>query len=212
MTRTITAIQPSTRDPNMREVYVDHSLATTMPLSLVELLHIEVNQQWTDTLVNHISRHNETVEARRIALDLISRRSWGINELATRLVKRGVNQAIATETTDKLAEDGWLDDVVYAGALIRQWLRKEPAGRKWLRHKLMEKEIPTEIVDAAIGDELGDLSEQDSATALALIKISKASALDDVTRRRRVIYALARRGFTMDEASEAYRCAQDNCA
>ncbi len=212
MIKTITAIHPAKRDPNLRDVYVDDSLTTTLHLSLVESLHIEINQEWTEEIEDRVSKLQESTKARQIAIDLISRRLWGTAELKMRLIKRGISKPIALETVNQLIEDDWLDDLNYAKALIKEWLRKEPAGRKWLLHKLLEKKISSEVSGNAVNDELGDISEQELATNLAIIRISKLTSTDDSSLRRKVMSVLARKGFSMDVASEAFRHAQENHA
>ncbi len=209
MTHLITAIEPSEDDPNFRDIYVQGKLAMTLPNSTVEELQLCVEQEWGEDTAEAIETSTAIKDARRIAIDLISRRSWGSNELITRLVKRGSERAIAEQTVAQLTEDGWLDDHVFACALIRQWLRKEPAGRRWLLHKLREKEISPEIAQQAINEELADLSEQESADAFAVHRIAKTSG-DDETVRRKVMAALNRKGFFADVASQALRTAQEN--
>jgi SOS response regulatory protein OraA/RecX len=212
MTGTITSISPSKRDPNMRDVYVDDSLETTLPATVVVQLKIEIDKEWTPEIGEHAETIAATETARHMALSLISRRMWGSNELATRLVKRGVDQTIARIVTEQLVEDDWMNDLKYASALIRQWVRKEPAGRRWLRHKLREKQLSVETAIEAIDAELGDTSEQESANAFASIRLSKLHGVHEDTATRRVRAALNRRGFDASVAMDAIRLSQDDDA
>lgn len=205
MTGTITSISPSKRDPNMRDVFVDDALETTLSAIVVTQLKLEVDSKWTHQINQEAISIAASEEARQIALSLISRRMWGRDELATRLVKRGVDQAIAIVVTEQLAEDDWINDLKYACALIRQWVRKEPAGRRWLRHKLREKQIPIDVATSAIDSELGDSSELESAKTVASLRMSKFGDLDEETTRRRIRAALYRRGFEADVAMDAIR-------
>jgi len=210
MTRTITAIEPTEEDPNLRNIFVDDTFTTTMSVSMISQLHLEIGEEWTEACESNYACHAACDKARSIALQLLSRRSWGVNEITTRLIKRGVEPNIATITTEQLNVDGWLDDRVYASALIRQWTRKEPAGKRWLEHKLREKEIPQAIASDAIDEAYEGKSEQAAAIQLASIRIATMSHLDQLAVRRRVIAALARRGFNSEVASEALRLAQTN--
>ena len=208
MTGTITSISPSKRDPNMRDVFVDDALETTLPATVVVQLKIEIDCKWTPDIDKQAESIAASEKARQMALSLISRRMWGCKELETRLVKRGVESSTATAVTEQLAEDGWLNDVQYACALIRQWIRKEPAGRRWLRHKLREKQITVDVATHAVEVELGDSSEQDAANAFATIRLSKIRNVEDEIAVRRVRAALNRRGFDADVAMDAIRSAQ----
>lgn len=205
MSNLITAIESDPTDPNNRRVYVNEACIATLHISNIEMLGIELDQQWTDELEFAIETMQANEKARSMALQLVSRRAWSKKELANRLIKRGCQSSIAKQITEELAEDGWLDDLAYAGACIREWLRVEPASRRWLTHKLFEKGISEPTASESIAEELGEGSEQDAATELAVIRIAKTSSLDLETARRRVIAALQRRGFSSDVASEAYR-------
>jgi regulatory protein len=207
MTHLITAIEPSEDDPNMRDIYVQDKFAMTLTMSMVEELQLTVSQEWDNTLSDEVAMHSDVDEARKVAIDLISRRMWGSGELHTRLVKRGTDKTVAKITIEQLVEDGWLDDHAFACALIREWLRKEPASRRWLQHKLYEKSISSEIAKDAIEEELTDISEQDSANAFAVKRLAKSYG-DEESIRRKVISALSRKGFPMAIASEAFRKAQ----
>ncbi len=208
MTGTITSISPSKCDPNMRDVFVDDALETTLPATVVVQLNIEIDCKWTPEIGKQAESIAVSEKARQMALSLISRRMWGCKELATRLVKRGIESSIATAVTEQLVEDDWINDEQYACALIRQWIRKEPAGRRWLRHKLREKHIPVEVSTTAIERELGDTSEQESAEAFAAIRLAKLHDVDDAIATRRVRAALNRRGFDAHVAMDAIRSTQ----
>jgi regulatory protein len=210
MTHLITAIEPSKEDPNFRDIYVQGKLAMTLPFSTVEELNLSVESVWDEDTTNTVKLHNEIAKARHIAIDLISRRMWGSNELRTRLKKRGVDEQVAQLTVEQLIEDNWIDDLEFAKALIREWLRKEPAGRRWLVHKLHEKEIVTEVAQQAIDDELEGSCEQKFADEFALKHLSKTTSKDEDLIKKKVISALNRKGFSSDVASQAYRNAQEN--
>lgn len=205
MSNQVTAIEPDPTDPNNRRVFVNETCIATLHVSNIEILGIELDQQWTEELAFAVETLHANEKARATALQLVSRRAWSKKELANRLVKRGCQSSTAKQITEELAEDGWLDDLAYAGACIREWLRVEPASRRWITHKLFDKGITEPTASQSIADELGEGSEQDAATELAVIRIAKTSSLDHETARRRVIAALQRRGFSSDVASEAYR-------
>ncbi len=204
----ITDIQPLEDDPNFRVLFLDDVPQFTLPTSAVERHELEIGQEWNDELATEVQSDKEVDRARTMALKLISTKSWGVLELAARLEKRGIESDIAVTTSTQLEEDGWLDDFVYACARVREWVRKEPASRVWLTHKLLERKLDEETIQSALEEELGCKSEQDAATELAILRLSKSSGQDEVAIRRKVISALSRRGFPTDVGSEAYRRAQ----
>lgn len=211
MTQRITAIEPSNDDTNLRDIYVQGKFAMTLSLAMVETLQLSVEQEWTIGTTD-TAEHCHALEAsREMAIKLISRRTWGSNELKSRLIKRGTEAQIAERTVEQLIEDGWLNDHAFACALIRQWLRKEPAGRRWLMQKLYEKEVANDIAQGALHEELAGTTEQESANAFAIKRFAKTSG-DEETVKRKVIGALQRKGFAGDVSFEALKHAQNESA
>ena len=205
MSNCITTIEADLKDPNIRHIYADEICVASVSVSDLKRLGFELGQVWSLKEEESLKQLQRDENARSIALQLLSRRAWSKKELKNRLIKRGCESNTAVVITDELEVDGWLDDLAYAGACIRQWLRVEPASRGWISHKLAEKGVSDSIASLAIEEELGEKSEQEAATELATIRIAKVSNLDETTQRRRVITALQRRGFSSDVASEAFR-------
>ncbi|MBT4584868.1 MAG: regulatory protein RecX [Phycisphaerae bacterium] len=205
MSSCITAIEPDQHDPNLRHVFVQATCVATLSVSDVKRLEIELDQHWTEDLDRAIEELQSLEKTRSIALQLLSQRAWSQKELTDRLVKRGADSSTASTITSQLEEDGWLDDLAYAGACIREWVRIEPASKRWLEHKLASKGITETTAEQAINETYSDRSEQDAATELATIRLAKVAKLDEPTQRRRVMAALQRRGFSADVASEAIR-------
>jgi regulatory protein len=210
MTNIITDILPLDEDPNYRVIYVNNTPEATIPTDTVDKIGLTVEQLWTEDVTLQIQKLQYLEVATNMALKLISMKAWGVKELATRLVKRGIDPATATIATEQLHEDGWLDDFKYACARIRDWTRSKPASRTWLKQKLKERQLSDACIDDAVEEEFGEQCEQDAATELAKLQLVKMHSLDKATTRRRLIAALGRRGFSSDVASEALRRAQSN--
>ena len=210
--KVITDIQPLEENPNFRVLFIDGVAELTIPSSTLVKFALSIGQEWNDDLANTMQSDEDIEVASKMALGLIAMKSWGVKELATRLVKRGIEPDIATITTEQLEGDGWLDDFTYACARIREWIRKEPASRAWLTRKLQERELSDETIANALDEERGGQSEQDAATELAIIRLAKVKDQDVLVIRRKVISALSRRGFSTDVGSEALRMAQSENA
>ncbi len=205
MRPSITSIEPDQEDPNLRHVFISETCVATLSVPALETLEIVLGLVWTDELERAIEEVQSNEKVRSIALQLLSRRAWSKKELANRLIKRGYDASTASIITQQLEDDGWLDDLAYAGSSIREWIRVEPASRRWLIHKLSGKGISESTATDAIDEAFGNESEQERATELATIRLAKVATLDEPTQRRRVMAALQRRGFSSDVASEAIR-------
>src|SRR6185503_2318021 len=85
------------------------------------------------------------------ALKLLGRRSRSVGEMRERLLEKvdapeSVEQAIA-----RLIELGYLNDEEFAFNYANNRLSVKPLGRDRLRRALLERQVPPETVDLALG-------------------------------------------------------------
>lgn len=105
----------------------------------------------------------DPAEVRRVAFDLLARKSWSERELARRLLERGASEDIARALVADLASRGYLDDAGFA----RWWAQARAHGRRVgsarLRRELLAKGIPSNLVTLAVGAAFETISELDRA-------------------------------------------------
>ena len=200
----ITAIEISEDDPNFREIYVDDEHVARVDAATVTLIQLEVGSAWAQEQSSAVALHQDQQEARAMAMDLISRRMWGSQELRSRLIQRGVQKEIAELVINSLLEDDWLDDVAYAEALIRETTRKEPAGKFLLREKLTLKHISSRITEAAIETYTNEVPAIERAKICLELRIKKIDPRLLSVSRNRLVKAVIRRGFTTEVVQDAF--------
>lgn len=94
-----------------------------------------------------------------------------------------------------------VDDRAFARAWVESRQQRRHLSRRALREELHRKGIARELIDEALDDVDGD-DEYLAARALAERKARTMSGLEPEVRRRRLVGALARRGFS---SSMTYR-------
>ena len=97
---------------------------------------------------------------------------------------------------ERLAASGLLDDRKYAAEYARQKLAAGTSARR-VKQDLMRKGIDSKSIDEAVAQTLEDEPvDQDAAIErIALRKLRTLSELDEITRRRRLISFLGRKGY-----------------
>lgn len=135
------------------------------------------------------------------ALGLLTRREHSRKELARKLVGRGVEDAEAQATIDKLATAGWQDDARFAQSLVRS-RAAVGYGPGWIRAELGTHGLGAEAVSAA----LASFEDDWAGVALDLVRrrFGDAGPLD-ITHRRKAADLLLRRGFSMEQVRIATR-------
>jgi regulatory protein len=132
--------------------------------------------------------------ARKILLDQLTGQARTRKELADKLAKKLVPEEIATRLLDRFEEVGLVDDAAFA----RLWVDSRQSGkglaRRALAQELRRKGVADEIAREVL-DEVDPADEEAAARELVRRKLRSMSRLDDVTKTRRLLGMLARKGY-----------------
>lgn len=133
------------------------------------------------------SRYNR---ARERALYLLGLRDYSCHELEQKLYTEAP-PAVAAAVVERLREVGLLDDERYAVRLARSLSETKHYPRRRIEQELHRRGISTVLIQDAVSA----LDGEDFEQALALLQKKYYNKLNDPDSRRRVVAALARRGF-----------------
>ena len=133
--------------------------------------------------------------ARKILLDQLTGQARSRKELADKLAKRLVPEAISARLLDRFEEVGLIDDAAFA----RSWISSRGSdgrglARRALAQELRRKGVDDEVARAAL-DEIDGDEEREAARVLVRRKLRVMSALDDQVKVRRLVGMLGRKGY-----------------
>jgi regulatory protein len=135
-----------------------------------------------------------------LALKALERKERSVAEMGDWLRARGVEPEEVEEVVDRLVGTGVLDDARFA----RRYAEDKRELRRWgserIRAALLDRGIPAQEVDKALGDES---REQELERALELLR--DRGSLADAAERQRTLGLLIRRGYDAELAYEAIR-------
>ncbi len=126
------------------------------------------------------------------------------HQLAQGLAKRDVGPELAERLLDRFTEVGLIDDAELARTLVRTRVAERHLSRRALAVELRRKGIGEEHARAALETVDDDLQEE-TARAFVASRIRRASSHDPVTRARRLVGALARKGYSAEVATRVVR-------
>lgn len=141
--------------------------------------------------------------AKLVGTQLLAHHAWSRAELVARLVRRGFAEELAQAAVAHLEHLGFTSDAKLAVSAVDAELRKKPAGRKLLEHKLSARGLSPDLAAHAIDAALADSSESQRAQALVMDELARRGGVIDDATRRRVAALLARRGFDEETALNA---------
>jgi regulatory protein len=131
--------------------------------------------------------------ARKILLDQLTGQARSRSELATKLARKQVPEAVAERLLDRFEEVGLVDDASFARAWVESRQPGKGLGRRALAQELRRKGIEDDVAREAL-DEIDPGAEEAAARALVQRKLRSMRNVDQATATRRLVGMLARKG------------------
>lgn len=164
--------------------------------------------KWTPGVASRVLQALREDEAARSAERLLAVRPRSKGELLNRLKQRGVGEALARDTVERFEKAGIVNDEAFARLMARATLSARPAGPRLLTAKLRGLRVDAQLAQTAAAEAVQGRDLLDDATALARKKLrAMPPKLDHATRQRRLLGALARRGYDAGVVYAAVRAA-----
>ena len=99
------------------------------------------------------------------ALDLLSLREHGGDDMYEKLLLKGATQEQAQEVVTRLKQAGLIDELRYGRAVYRVWLSKGCFGRAHLVGTLTKKLVDKSVWDEILTEFTDEIEEQHAQTA-----------------------------------------------
>ncbi len=140
--------------------------------------------------------------ARTIVLQRLTASARTRAELEKALDRKNVPTDVAQRVLDRMEDVGLVDDAAYAAAFVESRSRRAGWSGRSMRKWLSDRGVDRETVAMAVA-ELQPDAELATAVAFVRKRWSRQRGLDEGVRRRRLLAALARRGYSADLAHRA---------
>ncbi|WP_443217774.1 regulatory protein RecX [Saccharothrix sp. CCNWYY140] len=151
----------------------------------------------------------DPVKEQRKATDLcyalLAARARTRVELKDALLRKGIREETAELVLGKFDRAGLIDDAAFAEVWVRSRHEHQGLGRRALVQELRRKGVADEVAAEALAA-VDDEAEQERARELVRKKLRTMSGLDHQTKMRRLVAALARKGYA---EGMAYRVVRD---
>lgn len=147
----------------------------------------------------------DAAKARVVAYELLARRSWTRKELTERLRRRGASAAIAVEVVAELEASGYVDDRAFARGWAEARARQKALGRQRIAAELRAKGVARELIEAALRETFGEVSEETQALEVARRRFPALLKRDPRKAAARLRDHLLRRGFPSEVVGAVLR-------
>ena len=147
-------------------------------------------------------KHNPFYQAQAI----LSRRDHAESEMREKLARKGFSDAQVESAVVWLKENNLLDDAIFARKYSESILLSKPVGPNWLRLKLRQRGVGTEVIDSTLAH-IYEVHEQ-SELAQAAIQSWMRMYPNKAGNRPALWRFLASRGFYPDVITQCLEDAQ----
>ncbi|WP_282941940.1 RecX family transcriptional regulator [Paenibacillus sp. RC67] len=192
---TITKIERQKRIKDRYNLFIDEQFAFSVH---EDILIKQRLVKGTVISIEHfkvILHAQEKQQAYLDAIRLLSVRLRSEHELKARLKQKGYEPEIRAITLDRLRQEKYVDDGLFAEQLTMQRIRSQKKGRNWVKQELKHKGLqPEQIVQAL--EQVDEATEYRHAFDLVYKKYRAEFAEDSVKARRKAMGFLMRRGYS----------------
>lgn len=147
----------------------------------------------------------EQRKATDICYALLTARARTRVELRDALLRKGIREETAELVLGKFDRAGLIDDAAFAEVWVRSRHTHQGLGRRALALELRRKGVSDDVAAEAVAA-VDDEAEEERARDLVRKKLRPMTGLDDTTKIRRLVAALARKGYA---EGLAYRVVRD---
>ena len=125
-------------------------------------------------------------------------------ELKNAMLRKGIAEELAELVLGKFDKAGLIDDAAFAEIWVRSRHTYNGLGRRALAMELRRKGVADELVTEAVAA-VDDEAEQDRARELVRKKLRGMTGVDETAKIRRLVGALARKGYPGGMAYQVVR-------
>jgi regulatory protein len=144
--------------------------------------------------VSHGPDADQEAVARKILLDQLTGQARTRSELADKLAKKGVPDALSERLLDRFEEVGLVDDEAFARAWVQSRQPGKGLARRALAQELRRKGVDDDVAQVAL-DEVDPDDEVEAARTLVRRKLRTVARLERDVAVRRLTGMLARKGY-----------------
>ena len=177
-----------------------------LPVEEIRALGVAVGQELDGKGEERLLTALERVKAYDAAVRLLAVRGRAVQEIVTRLRRKGLRPDAVDHAVGRLESEALLDDA----AMAREYARSRAGqgyGRARILADLSRRGVPRREAERAVADvgEDDEEARREKLLALARKRVGRLRGLDRAVARRRLVGYLARRGYGGGEVWDVVR-------
>jgi len=196
----ITGLKPQRRNSRRVSVYLDGAYNFSLDAKTVSELGLCVGMEVAPGDLDRISYEERLRRAKEYALLLLSYRARSSYEIHSRLKRKKFEPEVIDAALGRLLELRLVDDRQFAKDYARDRVQLGKRGKRLVHLELIRLGVPKEDIEPALEQAP---SEVESARGLVKKLRVRYAKLEPAVRKRRIVAALGRRGYSYDTIRDA---------
>jgi len=199
----ITGLEPIKRKKGWFELYVKGKPPFYIDEETVYKNSLKVGNILSESRLKQIKDQADKAWLKYRAQQILSRRMVSEKELRQKLAAERKPPMIRDEVLTQLKQYGYIDDLKFACSYIRSQISRGGKSRLYLKNKLYQKGIDTEISESALDIELANYDENSIVLELARKKLKSLKGATPLKAKQKLAAFLRGRGFGWDSINKA---------
>lgn len=187
----VSALKAQKRNPNRVNVYLDGEFA--FGIARIVAAWLKVGDLLDDERVLKLKKQDELEVAYQQALHFLSYRPRSQEEIGRKLKEKGFDQAVVSTVSERMQQNGLLDDARFAQTWVENRSEFRPRGHRLLKMEMRQKGLPEGVIDEALA---AAADEDTLAYQAGNRQLRRYAQLEWPEFRVKMGQFLARRGFS----------------
>jgi len=190
----ITRLVASKGRPKKVKVYLDGKYAFSLEAAVALQARLRIDQELNQPKIDRLEHENGLKKTLAAANHLLSFRPRSEKEIRQKLLQKGFDTAIVTESVNYLKEHGLLDDAAFARYWAENRASFSPRSRRMVQLELRQKGVSADLAE----ETAEGLDDEAGAYQAGSKRASRMDVSDYEEFRRRLGEYLRRRGYGYD--------------
>jgi|AntRauTorcE11897_2_1112592.scaffolds.fasta_scaffold00277_8 regulatory protein len=153
----ISAIKQQVKRSDRYSIFIDGDYVCSLSEGALLESSLRIGQELSKDELYALKDQAQADKAYDRTIQLIARRPRSEWEVQQYLKRKSYDEEVIQQTTERLVEKGYLDDVSFAQSWIQNRRLLKPRSKRKLRQELLQKRVPEQIItDCLAYDETDD--------------------------------------------------------
>lgn len=201
----ITSVEKQKNNQKRYSIFIDNEFAFGLDEIDVLYYKLKENEEISEEKLKRIKESIVLSKAKDTAMRFIGYKARTKKEVTEKLKEKEFSNEITDEVIALLEKYNYINDEAFARAYIKERFNSKGYGALRISYELKHKGIADDIINEALSDM--SLNEEERAVLLIKKKLAYKSIdiQNDLKEKQRLYGYLARRGFSYDTISLAFK-------